>query len=37
LFKGVLRGLPKGENSLTIVTFERTGRKSIKRQTAVVP
>jgi hypothetical protein len=37
LFHGVLRGLPQGENNLTIVTFERGARHSIKRVTASVP
>jgi hypothetical protein len=37
LFKGVLRGLPRGDNALTIVTFEPTGTRNIQRVTAVVP
>jgi hypothetical protein len=37
LFKGVLRNLPRGSNTLTIVTFEPTGTHSIKRVTAVAP
>jgi hypothetical protein len=37
LFKGVLRNLPRGSNALTIVTFEPSGTRSIKRVTAVAP
>jgi Alpha amylase, catalytic domain len=37
IFKGVLRNLPRGTNSLTIVTLEPTGTHSIKRVNAVNP
>src|SRR2546422_8354647 len=37
LFRGRLQGLPRGTNTLTIVTFEFTGTRSIKRVTATMP
>jgi alpha-amylase len=37
LFKAVLRDLPSGDNTLTIVTFESTGTHNVQRLTAVVP
>jgi len=36
LFKGTLRGLSRGNTTLTIVTVEPTGTRSIKRVTAVI-
>ena len=37
LFRGILRGPPRGENTLTIVTFEPTGARNVRRATAVLP
>jgi hypothetical protein len=37
LFKMVLRDLPTGDNTLTIVTFEPSGTHSVQRISAVVP
>jgi hypothetical protein len=37
LFRGTLRGLPRGENTLTIVTFEPSGTHNVQRVTAVLP
>jgi hypothetical protein len=37
LFAGVLRNLPAGTHSVTIVTFEISGSRSIRRVTAVAP
>jgi hypothetical protein len=37
LFKGILRNLPVGTQSLTIVTFEINGTRGVKRVTAVAP
>jgi hypothetical protein len=37
LFKGTLKGLSNGKNTLAIVTFERTGTHSVKRVLIVVP
>lgn len=37
LFKTVLKGLPKGSNTLTIVTFEPTGSRNVQRVTAASP
>ncbi len=37
LFKGTLRNLPSGNNSLTIVTFEPTGTHSIRQVMANAP
>ena len=37
LFAGILRNLPAGTHTLTIVTFEISGSHAIKRTMAVVP
>jgi hypothetical protein len=37
LFRGRLQGLTRGTNTLTIVTFESTGTRSIKRVMATMP
>ena len=36
LFQGAVAGLEEGENELTIVTSERTGRRNVQRVTAVL-
>jgi alpha-amylase len=36
LFKGTLRNLPRGNNTLAIVTFEPTGTRSLQRVTAAL-
>jgi hypothetical protein len=37
LFKGTVRGLAKGDNTLMIVTFEPSGTHSVQGVTAVLP